>query len=41
FNDPKPYRKVALAYRKSTVKKKAIDHIVESIKKVDLKAFVA
>jgi len=41
FTDPKPYRRVALAYRKSTVKKQAIDHIVQSIKKADLKPFTA
>ena len=38
FTDPKPYRRVALAYRKSTVKKEAINYIVKSIKKINLNA---
>jgi LysR family hydrogen peroxide-inducible transcriptional activator len=38
FTDPKPYRRVALAYRKSTVKKKAINYIVKSIQKINLNA---
>ena len=36
FSDPKPYRRVALAYRKSTVKKDAINYIVKSIHKINL-----
>ena len=40
FTDPKPYRRVALAYRKSTVKKKAINYIVESIQKINLYAIL-
>jgi LysR family hydrogen peroxide-inducible transcriptional activator len=38
FTDPKPYRRVALAYRKSTVKKEAINYIVKSIQKINLNA---
>jgi len=40
FSDPKPYRRVALAYRKSTVKKEAINYIVKSIKKINLNSIL-
>ena len=40
FSDPKPYRRVALAYRKSTVKKEAINYIVESIQKINLNSIL-
>ena len=36
FSEPKPYRRVALAYRKSTVKKDAINYIIKSIHKINL-----
>jgi len=36
FSEPKPYRRVALAYRKSTVKKDAINYIIKSIQKINL-----
>jgi LysR family transcriptional regulator, hydrogen peroxide-inducible genes activator len=40
FSDPKPYRRVALAYRKSTVKKEAINHIIQSIQKINLNSIL-
>ena len=40
FSDPKPYRRVALAYRKSTVKKDAINYIVKSIQKINLNSIL-
>ena len=40
FSDPKPYRRVALAYRKSTVKKEAINYIVKSIQKINLNSIL-
>ena len=40
FSDPKPYRRVALAYRKSTVKKDAIDYIVKSIQEINLNSIL-
>jgi len=36
FSEPKPYRRIALAYRKSTVKKDAINYIIKSIQKINL-----
>ena len=41
FSDPKPYRRVALAYRKSTVKKEAINYIVKSIQKINLNSILS
>ena len=35
FEDPAPFRRVALAYRKSGVKTEAIKTIVKAIKSVD------
>ena len=40
FSDPKPYRRVALAYRKSTVKKEAINYIIQSIQKINLNSIL-
>ena len=40
FSDPKPYRRVALAYRKRTVKKDAIDYIVKSIQEINLNSIL-
>ncbi len=36
FSNPKPYRRVAIAYRKSTVKKEAINYIIKSIQQMNL-----
>ena len=39
FEKPVPFRRVALAFRKSSVKKDAIDQIAQVIKGVDLETF--
>jgi len=39
FEKPVPFRRVALAFRKSSVKKDAIDQIAQIIKGVDLETF--
>ena len=41
FEPPVPFRRVALAYRKSAVKKEAISAIVSVIKSLDLSKFNA
>ena len=40
FSEPKPYRRVALAYRKSTVKKDAINYMIKSIQKINLNSIL-
>ncbi len=39
FDKPIPFRKVVLAYRKSSVKKQALEEVVKSIKKINTSTF--
>ena len=39
FDKPIPFRKVVLAYRKSSVKKQALEEVVKSIKKINTATF--
>ena len=39
FDKPIPFRKVVLAYRKSSVKKQALEEVVRSIKKINTSTF--